>query len=109
LNPKILVVLPYYLFRVEKRISFSRDVGGRCSMAGSDEDQGKSRRLGADDRGWSSTGRVLGGRTIQRSRDAMCGLHHAQGDEEHVFLDSASKPRSTVSPSLTSKPLARVS
>jgi hypothetical protein len=109
LNPKILVVLPYYLFHVEKRISFSRDVGGRWSMAGSDEDQGKSRRLGANDRGWSSTGRVLGGRTIQRSCNAMCGLHHAQGDEERVFLDSASKPRSTVSPGLTSKPLARVS
>jgi hypothetical protein len=26
---------------------------GRCSMAGSDEDHGKSRRPGAEDRGWS--------------------------------------------------------
>jgi hypothetical protein len=28
-------------------------------MAGSHEDQGRSRRLGAEDRGWSSTGRVM--------------------------------------------------
>jgi hypothetical protein len=38
----------------------------------------------------------------------MCGLHHAQGDEEHRFLGSASKPRSTVSPSLALKPVAIV-
>jgi hypothetical protein len=55
-------------------------------MVGSDEDLGKSRRPGAEDRGWSSTGRVLGGRTIRRLGDATCGLHHAQGDEECEFL-----------------------
>jgi hypothetical protein len=55
-------------------------------MADNDEDRGRSRRLGAENRGWSSTGRVLGGRMIERSDDAMCGLHHAQGDEEHMFL-----------------------
>jgi hypothetical protein len=27
--------------------------GGRCSMAGSDEDHGRSRRPGAEDQGWS--------------------------------------------------------
>jgi hypothetical protein len=32
------------------------------------------------------TGRVLIGRTIGRSDDAMCGLHRARGDEEHMFL-----------------------
>jgi hypothetical protein len=31
-------------------------------------------------------GRVIGGRTIERSGDAVCGLHRARGDEEHVFL-----------------------
>jgi hypothetical protein len=51
---------------------------------------------------------VLGGRTIKRSVDAVCGLHHAEGDEECEFLGLASKPRSTVSPSLTSKLLAMV-
>jgi hypothetical protein len=28
------------------------------------------------------TGRVLGGRAIERSGAAMCGLHHACGDKE---------------------------
>jgi hypothetical protein len=28
-------------------------VGGRCDMAGSDEDHGRSRRPGGEDRGWS--------------------------------------------------------
>jgi hypothetical protein len=37
----------------------------------SDEDHGRMRRLGAEDQGWSSTGRILGGRTIERSGDAM--------------------------------------
>jgi hypothetical protein len=31
-------------------------------------------------------GRVLGGREIERSGDAMCGLYHARGDEEREFL-----------------------
>jgi hypothetical protein len=43
---------------------------------------------------------------IKRPGDAMCGLHHAQGDEESRFLGSASKPRLTVSPGLASKPVA---
>jgi hypothetical protein len=30
--------------------------GGKCDMVGSDEDCGTSRRPGAEDRGWSSTG-----------------------------------------------------
>jgi hypothetical protein len=69
-------------------------------MAGSDEDRGRSRRHGVDE------GRVLGDQTIERSGDAVCGLHHARGDKEHVFLGLASKPRSTVSSSLTSKSVA---
>jgi hypothetical protein len=58
-------------------------------MAGSIEDRGRSWRLGAKDRGWSSMGRVLGGRTIKRSGDVVCGLHHAQGDNKSWFLRSA--------------------
>jgi hypothetical protein len=57
-----------------------------CNMADSNKDRGRSRRPGAEDRGWSSTGRVLGGQTIERSGDTVCGLHHAQGDEERGFL-----------------------
>jgi hypothetical protein len=81
-------------------------VGDICSMARSDEDHGKSWRPGAEDRGWSSIGRVLSGQTIKRSGDAMCGLHHAQGDEECMFLCLASKPRSTISPGLAYKSVA---
>jgi hypothetical protein len=51
--------------------------GGRCDMADNDEDRGRSRRPGAEDRGWSSIGRVLGYWTIGRSGDAVCGLHYA--------------------------------
>jgi hypothetical protein len=36
--------------------------------------------------GEGRTGRVLGGRVIERSGDAVCGLHRAQGDEERGFL-----------------------
>jgi hypothetical protein len=70
--------------------------GGRCGMAGSDEDHGRSRGLGAEDRGWSSTGRVLGGWMVERSGDAVCGLYYAQGDDEREFLGLASKPRSVI-------------
>jgi hypothetical protein len=83
-------------------------VGDRCDMAGSDEDRCRSRRPGAEDRGWSNIGRLLGGWTIERSEDILCGLHRAQGDEERGFLGSASKPRLTVSPDLTSKSVAIV-
>jgi hypothetical protein len=51
------------------------------------------------------TCRVLGSRTIKRLGGAVCGLHRAHGDEEHVFLDSASKSRSTIY--LDSKPLGQ--
>jgi hypothetical protein len=32
------------------------------------------------------TSRVLNDRMIERSGDAVCGLHRARGDEEHMFL-----------------------
>jgi hypothetical protein len=31
-------------------------------------------------------GRVLGGRVVERSGDAVCGLHLARADYEHGFL-----------------------
>jgi hypothetical protein len=55
-------------------------------MVGNDENCGRSRRPGADDREWSSTSRVLSGRMIKRSGDAVCGLQRAQGDEKRGFL-----------------------
>jgi hypothetical protein len=68
----------------------------KCSMTASDNDRGRSRRPGAEDRRWSSTGQVLDGRTIERSGDAVCGLYHAQGDVECMFLSWTSKSRSAV-------------
>jgi hypothetical protein len=59
--------------------------GGRCDMTCSDEDCGRCRRPGAGDRD-GRTGQVLGGRAIERSRGAVCGLHRARGDEERGFL-----------------------
>jgi hypothetical protein len=56
-------------------------------MTGSDEDRDRSRRPGAEDRKWSSTGRVLGSLTIGRSSDIMCGLYHSHRDNECGFLD----------------------
>jgi hypothetical protein len=70
--------------------------------------RGRSRRLGAEDQGWSSTSRILGSRMIERSGDAMCDLHRTQDDEECEFLGFSSKLRSMVSPSLESKPVATV-
>jgi hypothetical protein len=32
------------------------------------------------------TSRVLGGRAIERLGGAVCGLHHARGDEKRGFL-----------------------
>jgi hypothetical protein len=32
------------------------------------------------------TGRILGGRAIERSGDTVCGLHRAHEDEERRFL-----------------------
>jgi hypothetical protein len=72
-------------------------------MVGSDEDRDRSRIPGAEDRGWSNTCWVLGGRTIERSDDTVCSLHHIQGDGKRRFLGLASKLRLMVSPSLASK------
>jgi hypothetical protein len=55
-------------------------------MVGSNEDLCRSRKPGAEDRGWSSIGRVLGVRMIERSGDVMCGLHRAQENDECGFL-----------------------
>jgi hypothetical protein len=77
----------YICFLVgESHLLASWCAGGRWGMAGSNEDRGRSRRLGAEDWGWSSTCRVLGGQMIERSGDVVFGLHCAQGDEERVFL-----------------------
>jgi hypothetical protein len=91
------MVLPLLSILVgESRLLVLWCAGDKCDMAGSDENRGRSRRPGAEDRGWSSIYRVLGGQTIERSDNAVCGLRRAQGDEEHMFLGLASKARSMV-------------
>jgi hypothetical protein len=75
----------------EARLLVLRCAGDRCIMAGSNEYRGMGRRPGADDWGWSSTGRIIGGQMIERSGDIVCGLHHVQRDEERGFLGLASK------------------
>jgi hypothetical protein len=69
----------------ESRLLVSWCAGGRCGMACSNEDRGRSRRPSAETRD-GRTSRVLGGRAIERSGGAMCGLHRACGDEERGFL-----------------------
>jgi hypothetical protein len=50
----------------ESRLLVSWCAGGRCGMACSDEDRGRSRRPGVEDRGWShrSDTRWSGGREV---------------------------------------------
>jgi hypothetical protein len=51
------IILFYFSFTFvsfeESCLLVSRCAGGRCNMACSDEDRGRSRRAGAEDRGWS--------------------------------------------------------
>jgi hypothetical protein len=60
-------------------------VGGRCGMACSNEDHGRSRRL-VQRTGNGCIGRELGGRAIERLGGTMCDLHRARGDKKHGFL-----------------------
>jgi hypothetical protein len=75
----------------ETQLLVSWCVGGKCDMTGSDKYRGRRRRLGVDDRGWSNTSRILGGRTIGRLGDAVCDHHTCGGDEKHGFSSLASK------------------
>jgi hypothetical protein len=80
------VVLPLSLLNLENRICLSRGVQVVCAawrvatrtMVGVGD---LVQRIG-DGR----TGQILGGRTIGRSGDSVCGLHRVRGDEEHGFL-----------------------
>jgi hypothetical protein len=48
--------------------------GSMCDMTDSDEDRGRSRRPGAEDRGWSRIDRVLDDQTIGRSV-TLCAVY----------------------------------
>jgi hypothetical protein len=74
------IVLFYFSFIFvsfgEPRLLVSWCAGGRCGMACSDEDHGRSRRPGVEDRGWShrSGTRWPGDRDVgwRRVRSAPC-------------------------------------
>jgi hypothetical protein len=80
---KFGIVLFYFSFTIvsfrESCLLVSWCVGGRCGMTCSNEDRGRSRRPDAEDRG-DRTGWVLGGRAVESSGGAVCGLHLARGD-----------------------------
>jgi hypothetical protein len=80
-----VVLLPLSCSCEESRLLVSWCAGGRCGMAGSDENHGCSRRSGAEDRGWTHRSGTRWP-MIGRSGDAMCDLHRARGDEERGFL-----------------------
>jgi hypothetical protein len=110
-----------HLFHLENRVCLSRDV----QVVGAAWRATTRIMAGVGDlvqrTGDGHTGRVLGGRVIERSGGAVCGPHRARGDEEREFLGWASKPRSTVCEwfgfkttrtvfaGLASKPVATVS
>jgi hypothetical protein len=77
-----LVVLPLLLFRVENCVCLSRR---GVHVAGAAWRPMTRIVVGVGDlvqrTGDGRTGRVLGGRTIGRSGDAVCGMHHARGKE----------------------------
>jgi hypothetical protein len=81
-----LVVLPLFFILLENRVCLSHDVkvagaawrAVTLIVAG----VGDLVQRTAD----GCTGRVLGGRAIERSGGAVCGLHCACGDEEREFI-----------------------
>jgi hypothetical protein len=81
-----LLVLPLSLFHVENCNCLSRGV----QVAGATWQTTMRIMAGVGDLvqriGDGHTGRVLGDRTIRSSGDAVCSVHHAQGDEERGFF-----------------------
>jgi hypothetical protein len=80
-------VFVFLLFRLENRVCLSRGV----QVVGTAWRAATRIMSGVGDlvqrTGDSRTGRVLGDRVIERSGDAVCGLHRARGDEKCGFLD----------------------
>jgi hypothetical protein len=82
----ILFVLPLSLFRLENHVCLSHGV----QVASPAWPAAMRIVVGVGDQvqriGDGRTGPVLCGQTIERSGDAVCGLHRAYGDEECGFL-----------------------
>jgi hypothetical protein len=92
----VSMVLPLSLFRLENHVCLSHGVQviGGAWRATTRIVVGVGDLVQRIEDGHTS--RVLGGRTIGRSGDTVCGLHRARGDEECEFLGLASKPTLTV-------------
>jgi hypothetical protein len=85
-NPGHFVCFTFIFVHLENRVCLSRGVqvagvAWRVAMrivaeVGDLEQRTEDGRIG----------RVLGGRTIERSDGAVCGLHRARGDKERGFL-----------------------
>jgi hypothetical protein len=74
------------LFHLENRVCLSRGVhvageAWRAAMRIVAREGDLVQRTGN-----GHTGRVLGGRAIERSGGTLCGLHRARGDEEREFF-----------------------
>jgi hypothetical protein len=74
------------LFRSKNRVCLSRDV----QVAGAAWRAATMTVTGVGDLVQRTrdghTGRVLGGWAVERSGDAVCGLHLTRGDQKHRFL-----------------------
>jgi hypothetical protein len=83
----ISFVLLLSLFRLEDRVCLSRgvQVAGVAWQAAMRIVVGVGDLVQRTEDG--HTCRVLGGRAIERLGGAVCGLHHAHGDEENMLLD----------------------
>jgi hypothetical protein len=86
-NPEHFVCFTFYLVCLENRICLSRgvQVAGAtwCAVTRIMAGVGGLVQGTGDGR----TGRILDGQTIERSCDAVCGLHCAREDEKRGFPD----------------------
>jgi hypothetical protein len=85
-NPGQFGYFTFIFVRLENRVCLSRGV----QVAGAAWHVATRIMAGVGDlvqrTGDGHTGRVLGGRAIERSGGVVCGLHRARGDEERWFL-----------------------
>jgi hypothetical protein len=76
-----------FLFRLENHVCLSHGVqvvgAASCAAMRIMAEVGDLVQRTEDGR----TGRVLGGRAIERSGGVVCGLSRARGDEERGFVD----------------------
>jgi hypothetical protein len=80
----VLFVLPFIFVRLENCVCLSRGVAGAAWRAAMRIVAGVGDLVQRT--GDGRTGRILGGRTIEKLGGAVYGLHRVRGDEEREFL-----------------------